>query len=234
MQALIFCLSLILSGISIMSAVDKGNFKTCADSSFCQRNRNLEPGESRYNVVPASVTPEANAGSLAFHIQDGKGATLFASLHTLKNGVTRFNLKEFDPVPTRKRFSPSEFSLDGEPAKQPFKVLTQSESQILIQNADTQIQIEFSPFQMAALKEGFPYMVINKRGLMNFEPFMSKESWNASGLLVDGMWEESFKTHHDSKPFGPSSVGLDVRFVGAQHIYGLPEHSDGLSLSDTK
>ena len=28
---------------------------------------------------------------------------------------------------------------------------------------------------------------------------------------ADGLWEERFGSHHDSKPFGPASVGMDVR-----------------------
>ena len=227
-------LCLLVAGSASVSAVDKGNFKTCADSSFCQRNRNLPHGESRYSVTPLSVTPEPDKGSLFFHIQDTSGVTLFATLQTIRNGALRFSLKEFDPVPTHERFSPSEFSLEGDPTLHPFKVLSQSDSQINIQSGETQAQIYFNPFQLSALRDGQAYAVVNKRGLMNFEPFMSKDAWNASGINGDGNWEENFRSHRDSRPFGPSSVGLDVRFLGAKHLYGLPEHSDGLSLSDTR
>ncbi|XP_057316342.1 neutral alpha-glucosidase AB-like isoform X2 [Hydractinia symbiolongicarpus] len=48
-----------------------------------------------------------------------------------------------------------------------------------------------------------------------------------------GLWEEDFKEHHDSKPYGPSSVGLDVSFVGFEHVYGIPEHADSLALKHT-
>jgi alpha 1,3-glucosidase len=48
-----------------------------------------------------------------------------------------------------------------------------------------------------------------------------------------GMWEESFGSHFDSKPFGPASVGLDVRFGGTQHLYGLAEHTAPFNLPST-
>ena len=48
------------------------------------------------------------------------------------------------------------------------------------------------------------------------------------------MWEESFKSHHDSKPYGPMSVGMDFSFVGIDHVYGIPEHADSFSLKNTK
>ena len=47
---------------------------------------------------------------------------------------------------------------------------------------------------------------------------------------LEGLWEESFKGHTDHKPKGPSSIGVDIAFVGAQHVYGIPEHADDFSL----
>lgn len=50
---------------------------------------------------------------------------------------------------------------------------------------------------------------------------------------TDGLWEETFKGHTDSKPHGPSSVGLDVSFVNSRHVYGIPEHADSFLLKET-
>lgn len=49
-----------------------------------------------------------------------------------------------------------------------------------------------------------------------------------------GAWEESFKEHHDSKPFGPEAVAMDFSFPGSEHAYGIPEHADSLALRSTK
>jgi alpha 1,3-glucosidase len=49
----------------------------------------------------------------------------------------------------------------------------------------------------------------------------------------DGAWEESFGGHTDSKPFGPQSVGADIVFPYAHHVYGIPEHATGMSLKPT-
>eukprot|EP00613_Pedinella_sp_CCMP2098_P070138 CAMPEP_0171921638 /NCGR_PEP_ID=MMETSP0993-20121228/20470_1 /TAXON_ID=483369 /ORGANISM="non described non described, Strain CCMP2098" /LENGTH=937 /DNA_ID=CAMNT_0012559095 /DNA_START=98 /DNA_END=2911 /DNA_ORIENTATION=+ len=49
----------------------------------------------------------------------------------------------------------------------------------------------------------------------------------------DGFWEESFGGHQDSKPYGPSSVGMDISFPGSSHIYGLPEHASSMTLKTT-
>ena len=47
------------------------------------------------------------------------------------------------------------------------------------------------------------------------------------------LWEESFGTHHDSKPHGPMSVGVDVAFPQASHVYGIPEHASSHALQAT-
>ncbi|KAK3093332.1 hypothetical protein FSP39_014183 [Pinctada imbricata] len=48
------------------------------------------------------------------------------------------------------------------------------------------------------------------------------------------MWEETFKSFTDSKPNGPTSVGVDVSFPGFEHVYGIPEHADTMALKSTK
>jgi len=48
-----------------------------------------------------------------------------------------------------------------------------------------------------------------------------------------GQWEESFQSHTDSKPAGPQSVGFDVTFPRATHLYGIPEHASSHALHTT-
>lgn len=64
------------------------------------------------------------------------------------------------------------------------------------------------------------------------------------------MWEETFKSHQDSKPYGkkrtifsidvdliikgPSSIGMDVNFLNYEHVYGIPEHADAFALRSTQ
>uniref|UniRef100_A0A672YYU2 Neutral alpha-glucosidase AB n=1 Tax=Sphaeramia orbicularis TaxID=375764 RepID=A0A672YYU2_9TELE len=51
--------------------------------------------------------------------------------------------------------------------------------------------------------------------------------------VEDGMWEETFKSHSDSKPHGPSAISLDFSLPGVEHVYGIPEHADTLRLKTT-
>ena len=54
-----------------------------------------------------------------------------------------------------------------------------------------------------------------------------------SELDRDGLWEESFGSHTDSKPNGPMSVGMDIAFPRSKHIFGLPEHASSTELKAT-
>uniref|UniRef100_A0A9J8ABE9 Glucosidase II alpha subunit b n=1 Tax=Cyprinus carpio carpio TaxID=630221 RepID=A0A9J8ABE9_CYPCA len=49
----------------------------------------------------------------------------------------------------------------------------------------------------------------------------------------DGLWEETFKSHTDTKPNGPTSISLDFSLPGVEHVYGIPEHADDLKLKTT-
>ena len=49
----------------------------------------------------------------------------------------------------------------------------------------------------------------------------------------DALWDESFGSHRDSKPYGPASVGMDIVFEGSNHVYGLAEHAAPLNLPST-
>jgi len=48
------------------------------------------------------------------------------------------------------------------------------------------------------------------------------------------MWEESFKSNTDSKPYGPESIGFDITFTGFKNVYGIPQHTGPLNLKTTR
>ena len=49
----------------------------------------------------------------------------------------------------------------------------------------------------------------------------------------EGWWQESFKSHTDSKPHGPEAISFDLSFPEVQHVYGLPEHATSFALKPT-
>ncbi|KAM8916127.1 neutral alpha-glucosidase C isoform 3-T3 [Spinachia spinachia] len=65
--------------------------------------------------------------------------------------------------------------------------------------------------------------------LLMFTPFGSELHDDHAHLL----WKETFRQFEDIKANGPSSIGSDLCLHGFSHVYGLPEHADGLQLRDT-
>jgi len=59
------------------------------------------------------------------------------------------------------------------------------------------------------------------------------EEQHQTEVDTNGMWEEKFSSHSDSKPLGPSSVGMDITFPQSEHLYGLPEHASSTKLKQT-
>ena len=74
---------------------------------------------------------------------------------------------------------------------------------------------------------------LNIKTCFNSEEGSEGETGQTEETDTDGLWEETFKGHTDSKPRGPSSVGLDISFINSKHVYGIPEHADAFSLRET-
>eukprot|EP01125_Pyxidicula_operculata_P013284 TRINITY_DN4392_c0_g2_i1.p1 TRINITY_DN4392_c0_g2~~TRINITY_DN4392_c0_g2_i1.p1 ORF type:complete len:954 (-),score=179.46 TRINITY_DN4392_c0_g2_i1:35-2896(-) len=56
---------------------------------------------------------------------------------------------------------------------------------------------------------------------------------NIDGINFDRAWENSFGGHSDPNEKGPQSVGMDVSFIGASQVYGIPEHATDFALKNT-
>eukprot|EP01133_Synstelium_polycarpum_P009816 gene9816-11466_t len=129
-------------------------------------------------------------------------------------------------------------------------------------NKPSEARIQLAPFRLDVYVDGSLAMSANGRGMMHFEHMTTKplppqpaanpapaaaaedvdpnavapaaEVVPETPAIPEGMWEERFQSHHDTKPHGPMSIGLDISFVGAAHVYGIPEHTTSLSLRNTK
>ena len=66
------------------------------------------------------------------------------------------------------------------------------------------------------------------------EDALDHRKLSESDLDRDGMWEEKFSSHPDTKPHGPMSVGMDISFPNSNHIFGLPEHASSTVLKTTQ
>ena len=126
-----------------------------------------------------------------------------------------------------------------------------------------EVALSYSPLSVTLNVDGVATAVFNQRGLFEYEqyrdknprPQLSHETPSADPSVPpavtnspapdadpatvafpyddDGMWQEQFGSHSDSKRFGPSSVSADFTFPSASHVYGIPEHASTFSLRST-
>uniref|UniRef100_A0A4W5NHU4 Glucosidase II alpha subunit n=1 Tax=Hucho hucho TaxID=62062 RepID=A0A4W5NHU4_9TELE len=202
-------------------AVDRGNFKTCDQSAFCKRQRALKPGQSPYRALLETLELTNTKLTLQL-INDNNKVRLLLELYRLQGNMTRVKINELKPL--KPRFEVPDV-LINDPPTEPLSLLSQDENGVVLSlGADSQrLIVSAKPFRLDIMEGREVLLSLNSRGLL------AKEDEK----VEDGMWEETFKSHTDSKPNGPSSISLDFSLPGVENVYGIPEHADSLKLKTT-
>ncbi|KAI5615625.1 hypothetical protein C0J50_0306, partial [Silurus asotus] len=291
-RALLVLLVLVLFSAE---AVDRGNFKTCEQSAFCKRQRELKPGQSPYRALLDTLELSDSRITLQL-INDNNKVRLLLELYRLQGNMTRVKINELKPL--RPRYEVQDV-LIGDPPTKPMTVVTRDENGVVLSlGADEQrLIVSARPFRLDIVEGPQVLLSLNSRGLLAFEHLrlrkdtISHKITSTFGSMWDsiksafssmsvclcvykcvclsiylfvsvclyvsllnshlfnvylfqaedgeeevkpGMWEETFKTHTDSKPNGPTSISLDFSFPGVEHVYGIPEHADTLKLKPTE
>ena len=104
--------------------------------------------------------------------------------------------------------------------------------------------IRHDPFSIGFFRDNELHIKLNGKGLLNIEHWRpkvekveqmeDKEKKTEEGEDESTWWEETFGGNTDSKPRGPESVGVDISFIGYEHVYGIPGHGSTLSLKQTR
>ncbi|KAM5225478.1 neutral alpha-glucosidase AB isoform 2-T2 [Hipposideros larvatus] len=267
-------------GLSL--AVDRSNFKTCEESSFCKRQRSIRPGLSPYRALLDSL--QLGPDALRVHlINEVTKVLLVLELQGLQKNMTRIRIDELEPRRPRYRV-PDVLVADPPTARLSVSGHDDNSVELTVAEGPYKIILTAQPFRLDLLEDRSLLLSVNARGLLDFEhqraprvSFSDKVSltlgsiWDKIKSLFSrqgskdpaegdgahpeetpgdgdkaketqgkaekdepGAWEETFKTHSDSKPYGPTSVGLDFSLPGMEHVYGIPEHADNLRLKVTE
>ncbi|XP_069501286.1 neutral alpha-glucosidase AB isoform X2 [Ambystoma mexicanum] len=253
--------------LSVTLAVDRSNFKTCDQSSFCKRQRGLMHGSSVYRAVLDSLDVTETRARLQL-MNDANQVPLMLEVYGLEGNMTRFKINELNPL--RPRYEVPDV-LVGDPPVLRLTVTGKDEESVELSLGTNQhkLIITAKPFRMDLLVGRDLVLSVNSRGLLHFEhqrKRMDSDSQRDTTTIADGekeeekanletdeqmekaeepekeksaedetgMWEETFKTHTDSKPNGPTSIGLDFSLPGFENVYGIPEHADDLKLKSTE
>jgi len=180
-------------------------------------------------------------------------------LTTLQNNVARLRILENHP----KRYQGPAQDVITNIKETPFTTQESTENSYTLSFGNNKAKLQFNPFRLEFYNGEQLILSTNSRDLFNFEPtrdsqsddHIPKEIINSSASkpenwddemdgvweppkmanpATEGRWEEHFGTHRDSKPKGPTSVGLDFTFEGVSHVYGIPEHAEHLKLGVTR
>uniref|UniRef100_A0A673WYI1 Glucosidase II alpha subunit n=1 Tax=Salmo trutta TaxID=8032 RepID=A0A673WYI1_SALTR len=182
-----------------------------------RRQRALKPGQSPYRALLETLELTNTKLTLQL-INDNNKVRLLLELYRLQGNMTRVKINELKPL--KPRFEVPDV-LINDPPTEPLSLLSQDENGVVLSlGADSQwLIVSAKPFRLDIMEGREVLLSLNSRGLLT-----AKE---------DGMWEETFKSHTDNKPNGPSSISLDFSLPGVEHVYGIPEHADSLKLKTT-
>ncbi|XP_037725211.1 neutral alpha-glucosidase AB [Drosophila subpulchrella] len=243
--AIIFALFVLADG------VDPGNFKTCEQSSFCRRSRKVQSAGSKYALIPGTLNTYAD--SLTADLVNKENHHQFAfKLEALKGSTFRLQIDEKQPLRSRYRV---EHALKGQPQAEHIRIQRETDGEIVIISEKNKAVIHGDPFRIDFYENDVLVVSVNAKNWLYFEHLRQKtqeqtpepaqnenqqeqdaavETPKAADAIDDpGAWEENFKSHHDSKPYGPEAVALDFSFPAAEVLFGIPEHADSFILKST-
>ncbi|CAI0428115.1 unnamed protein product [Linum tenue] len=222
-------------------------FRNCNQTPFCKRARSRKPGYCTLIADQVSISDGQLTAKLIPrpipNQEDGEednrqiAKPLLLSVSIYQSGILRLKIDE-DPAldPPKTRFQVpevvvSEFdetmlwlsrvsteTLDGDSAPSSVVYLSDGYEAVL----------RHDPFELYVREKSSKSRLVslNSHQLFDFEELRVKNEGEE--------WEERFKGHTDTRPYGPQSISFDVSFYDAEFVSGLPEHATSLALKPTK
>lgn len=213
-----------------VSAFKAHEFKKCSEAHFCKRNRDRAEGISPYYIAEGSLKDGKYTG-IILNTAVPNASSLSLSIFAYSGGIIRIKI---DEIGEKKRFEvPDVIEPDFDQKFAPLASLpigdTGDPTDIAVGYENNGILVRQKPFLLAAFRDGEVVMSLNSKGLFNFEHTRTKQEGDETGL-----WEETFRSHSDSKPKGPQAISFDLSFLQSAHVYGIPERATHLALQPTK
>uniref|UniRef100_A0A671RCK7 Neutral alpha-glucosidase AB n=1 Tax=Sinocyclocheilus anshuiensis TaxID=1608454 RepID=A0A671RCK7_9TELE len=244
-------------------AVDRSNFKTCDQSAFCKHQRELKPGQSPYRALldtlelsdsrlTLQLINDNNKVRLLLELYRLQGNMTRVKINELKPLKPRYEVPDVlisDPITEALSVVAQDenslvLSLGGKDQRlivsaQPFRLDIVEGPQVLM-SLNSRGLLAFEHLR-ARKDTSISHKISSTVGSMwdSLKSMFSRFTFLLrKGIIKEeedkpGMWEETFKSHTDSKPNGPSSISLDFSLPGVEHVYGIPEHADTLKLKNT-
>ncbi|XP_034000316.1 neutral alpha-glucosidase C [Trematomus bernacchii] len=216
----------------------KDKFKKSSDVAFYRRQME-GPNLQHRALLDTLVLTERGA---RFELLEPDTQTkLLLSVSPCKNDTVRILIDEMEPIKARYRVPDV---ITGELQCEQLRVERRSKLCVSLSwsSGRHQICVWHFPFRLEILCEDKVMVTFNSRSKLWFETLQDpprrgcegRASSHGSESQEDTLWKETFRQFVDVKANGPSSVGSDLSLHGFSHVFGLPEHADGLQLRDTR
>ncbi|XP_032366906.1 neutral alpha-glucosidase C isoform X1 [Etheostoma spectabile] len=164
--------------------------------------------------------------------------TLLLTVSPCKTDTVRILIDELQPIKARYRVPDVRTE---EPQVEHLRVERRSEDSVTLSwsSGRHQVRVWRFPFRLEILSEDKAMVTFNSKGRLWLETLQGPPGATSHGSELQedhtgGLWKETFRQFVDIKANGPSSIGSDLCLHGFSHVYGLPEHADGLQLRDTR
>ncbi|KAG8383903.1 hypothetical protein BUALT_Bualt04G0062500 [Buddleja alternifolia] len=243
------CIILILL-ISLNCAFSwkKDEFRNCNQTPFCKRARSRKPGACSLIATDVSISdgdlvaklvPKETNQENDENQEKPPEKPLVLTISAYQDGVMRLKIDEDQSLgPRKKRFEVPDVIVPEFLNKKLWLQRVKEEnnddgsgiSSVVYLSDGYEGVIRHDPFEVSVResgKNGKKVLSLNSNGLFDFEQLREKKEENED-------WTENFKSHTDSRPYGPQSISFDVSFYDADFVYGIPEHATSLALKPTR
>ncbi|KAK1413810.1 hypothetical protein QVD17_35593 [Tagetes erecta] len=223
-------LLLIVCHLTSVSSWKKDEFRNCNQTPFCKRARSRKPQHCKLIATDVRIEDGELTAKLMNPQENLDENSLIISLSVYQNGILRMKIDE-DPVqnPPKKRFQVPDVVLPEFQSKklwlQRYTKDGDSFSVYLFDGYEAVVKSDSFEVFVREQSSGKRVLSFNSHGLFDFEQLRVKKEGDE--------WEERFRSHTDSRPYGPQSISFDVSFYGADFVYGIPEHATSLALKPT-
>ncbi|DBA94742.1 TPA: hypothetical protein ACH3X1_002291 [Trebouxia sp. C0004] len=213
----------LVAALSLTDGFKDQDFKKCENSAFCKRLRGVQ-GQN-CSISPSSVVVKGSSVHALLQCGDSK-EELDLTL-TAYDGIARLHVSE--RTSGKQRFQvPHALLPDVDSKATSWGQHEKSSNSLCLKLGQADVTLQYRPLQLDVTVNGKAAISFNSKNLFNFEHLRQKQEGDP-----EGWWEETFKSHTDSKPYGPEGISFDVTFPQAQHVYGLPEHATSFALKPT-
>ncbi|KAK2966254.1 hypothetical protein RJ640_008237 [Escallonia rubra] len=241
MKTVYFFLLFLLVHLIIVSSWKRDEFRSCNQSPFCKRARSRKPGSCSLIATDISIHDGDLTAKLIpknpIQEEDNQEIVkpLILTLSAYQGGILRLKIDE-DPTldHPKKRVEVPEVIVPEFLNKKLWLQRFSKEvvdgdhgfSAVIYLSDGYEAVLRVDPFEVFVRENGGNRVLsLNSHGLFDFEQLRVKKEGED--------WEERFRGHTDSRPYGPQSISFDVSFYGADFVYGIPEHASNLALKPT-